>query len=660
MSQTATREDRLEAVFEAYVAAVEADRPFDRKAAIDAHPDLATELAEFFENEDWMRAKVESARRMPGTVPLPFQFGKYEVLEELGRGGMGVVYKARNLELGRLEALKVIRMGQFASAAEIARFKDEARAASELDHPNIVPIYEFGEHEGQHYFTMKLIEGKSLQANLDAYRNDPLHAVRLMATVAGAVGYANGRLILHRDLKPGNILLDAAGQPHVTDFGLAKRLDSAGEVDITGEFAGTVPYMPPEQVSRQKKRLNVSVDVYGLGATLFALVTGRPPFLGETFVDTIRKIQDEPAPDPRTFNPRVSKSIAAICLKCLQKDPLKRYENTTVLADRLEKVRDGLPIPEVPETWLEKVRRSARRHAGAITLAAMAAALVLAVAGHFLFRAATRAGRRQEILLTNATMAQDIADRFRRQLKEWSDRIQRAAGDPELAKLLESRDFDGLQQFCQRMPFDLETFDSWTVLDAGGTMRARTPDNFNRQEARNFRERDYFQGPLVHVERGIVHAHVSRAFRTTHAQTYNIALSAPVVQNATVLGVLRVSVSTGTTLGLAQLHDSRRRVVVVAPWETSYPQDDTDKRPGYRIILHPSLTPAQTPVPLSHPHIVALSLHSCGEEFGLPGRERSPLYQNHYLDPVDGGSWLAGFAPIGNTGHVVIVQQREE
>jgi serine/threonine-protein kinase len=217
-------------------------------------------------------------------------FGDYEIQKELGRGGMGVVYKARQISLNRPVALKMIRAGVLADAEELRRFQNEAEAVALLDHPQIIPVYEVGEHEGQKYFTMKLVPGGSLSAILERYRDDPKAAARLVFEAAEAVHHAHQRGILHRDLKPGNILVDDQGQPHVTDFGLAKRLEGESELSHTGQIIGTPSYMAPEQASGRRGAVTTVTDVYGLGASLYALLAGKAPFGGASVVDTLEPV----------------------------------------------------------------------------------------------------------------------------------------------------------------------------------------------------------------------------------------------------------------------------------------------------------------------------------------------------------------------------------
>ena len=253
-------------------------------------------------------------------------FGDYLLERELARGGMGVVYQARQVNLNRTVALKMILAGQLASVDEIKRFYLEAEAAANLDHPGIVPIFEVGQHDGQHYFSMKLIGGSSLAQRIASFVRDPKSAAALLAKVARAVHYAHQHGILHRDLKPGNILLDAHDEPYVTDFGLARHVDGRGAQTRTGMILGTPSYMAPEQ-ARSEKSLTAAADVYGLGAILYELLTGRPPFRAETGLDTILQVLDRDPPSPRTVNPRIDVDLeTTICLKCLEKKPRKSLQ----------------------------------------------------------------------------------------------------------------------------------------------------------------------------------------------------------------------------------------------------------------------------------------------------------------------------------------------
>src|SRR5215510_7075310 len=263
-------------------------------------------------------------------------FGDYELFEEIGRGGQGVVYRANQKSLNRTVALKVIGLGLWTTETHLKRFRREAEAAASLEHPCIVPIHEVGEWDGQCYFSMKFIEGGQLD---DVVRRTPIsirQAAELIAKVARTVHYAHEHGILHRDIKPGNILLDANGEPHLTDFGLARLVESESSVTQTLDVLGTSSYMAPEQAVGNNAAVSSATDVYGLGAVLYQLLTGQPPFAGGTTYETIKLLENtEPRP-LRLLNPKVDRDLSTICLKCLEKDPKRRYQSALALAEDLE------------------------------------------------------------------------------------------------------------------------------------------------------------------------------------------------------------------------------------------------------------------------------------------------------------------------------------
>ncbi len=391
----------------------------------------------------------ESPKPNPRVDPHTIRyFGDYELVEEIARGGMGVVYRAKQVSLNRPVALKMILAGQLATPASIQRFHTEAEAAARLDHPHIVPIYEIGEHEGQHYFSMKLIEGgtlaeRSFEFRVSSFgsdyrvrrvaatpspgaadeisaedvrspgwgegglplskseiRNRQSKIASLVATVARAVHYAHQRGILHRDLKPTNILIDALGEPHVTDFGLAKLIESHAELTHSAAILGTPSYMAPEQATGHSNELTTATDIYSLGAILYELLTGQPPFRAETALETLRKVVEEDPVPPRlvaadgrrrkgasgselrclTPTATVDRDLETICLKCLSKDPKVRYGSAEMLADDLDRWRNGEPILARPVSTAEKVWRWCRRYPAVASLTILVALLILFVA----------------------------------------------------------------------------------------------------------------------------------------------------------------------------------------------------------------------------------------------------------------------------------------
>jgi WD40 repeat protein/tRNA A-37 threonylcarbamoyl transferase component Bud32 len=380
---------------------------------------------------------TETPDRGPTPQDRPFTLPSlpdYEQLEELGRGGMGVVYRARQQRLNRVVAVKMIRAGQLASAADVRRFLLEAESVARLDHPHIVPIYDVGEHDGWHYFTMKLVEGGSLAqwapeprpSGNNVNSRSPTDAARIMASVARAVYHAHQCGILHRDLKPANVLLDATGAPQVTDFGLAKRIDGTATMTHPDAVVGSPSYMAPEQATPQGKA-TTAVDVYGLGAILYELLTGRPPFRAPSPLETLLLVRTaEPVP-PRAIHPRIARDLETICRKCLRKEPERRYESALAVAEDLERFLEGRPILARPVGAVERFCRWSRRNP---VVAVLAAALVLIIGLSF--------------TLVTAKMAEAIDERNQKEAARLQAQL-RADDLQEANKHLESAQY--LKQF---------------------------------------------------------------------------------------------------------------------------------------------------------------------------------------------------------------------
>ena len=324
-----------------------------------------------------------SVREVIGPAPEA-DFGRYALLEEIGRGGMGVVYKARQKDLDRLVAIKMILASHLASPRQVERFYAEARAAARVQHPNIVVIHEVGQCRGQHYFAMEYVPGAGLTGLIARGPVAPEAAARHVLAVARAVEHLHAQGIVHRDLKPSNILVDEAGQPCVTDFGLAKILESGGNSTKTGAIVGTPSYMAPEQAAGRASAVGPRSDVYSLGAILYELIVGRPPFRSENPMETLVQVLEGEPPRPSAYRPGLPAALESICLKCLEKDPAGRYPTAAALAEDLERFLHGEPV-EARQGPLHRLRRWARREpALASRLGTMAACGLIMQGNHHL------------------------------------------------------------------------------------------------------------------------------------------------------------------------------------------------------------------------------------------------------------------------------------
>jgi serine/threonine-protein kinase len=349
---------RLAALVDELLAQVRAGKHIDIDRVANDHPQLAADLRELWAvaslAEEFGSRDDQSPTETGRIGPIPQGFDDYELLEELGRGGMGVVYRARQKSLDRVVALKIVLAGSAATRADLVRFRGEAETAAQLNHPHIVPVYEVGQHNDLPYFTMRYVRGTTLAERLADGPLTGREAAGLLAPVARAIAQAHQKGVLHRDLKPSNILIDTEERPYVSDFGLAKRLvpDAPGDARTqpfgpltqTGAILGTPGYMSPEQAAGSRGTIGVSTDIYSLGAILYAMLTGRPPFQAASPVDTVLMILEQDPISPQLLNPRVDRDLEMIALKCLQKPAELRYATADELADDLEAYLADEPI----------------------------------------------------------------------------------------------------------------------------------------------------------------------------------------------------------------------------------------------------------------------------------------------------------------------------
>lgn len=376
--------DQLDEVLANYVLSEEAGEPVSRDDLLKQHPHFVDELNAFFAGRDQFKRLASplspgAARRNDLTATVRY-FGDYELLEEVAQGGMGVVYKARQTSLNRIVAVKMILAGHLATDADVQRFASEAETAASLKHKAIVPIHEVGQQNGQHYFSMDFIDGRNLAEVIRTAPPSPEEAARIVKAIAEAVDYAHSEGIIHRDIKPSNILIDDSGQVHITDFGLALRVEVDRDLTRTGQVLGTPSYMPPEQARGKRDLVGPASDIYSLGAVLYDLLAGRPPFRGESAADTIRQLIDAEPLSPGQLNRDTPRDLETICLKCLAKEPHKRYGTAALLADDLARYLADEPILARRVNSVERAWRWCRREPRMAILFATLATLVAFIA----------------------------------------------------------------------------------------------------------------------------------------------------------------------------------------------------------------------------------------------------------------------------------------
>jgi len=425
--QTALRRELIGLEQDHRLAQGQSSKPIVHKSRIDKETDA---IRGGFASEKLTSKELvvlhEMVARQSSTEPVaPLTngeaFGDYEIVDVLGRGGMGVVYRAYHRKTSRSVALKMILRGVSESEEAIARFRNEAKSAAQLNHPNIVPVYDVGEFNGQHYFSMALVDGESLSERLASRPLAGREAAVLLKTIADAIETAHQAGIIHRDLKPSNILIDGDGLPKVTDFGLARRTESSSGLTVTGQLMGTPSYMSPEQACGDSACVDARSDIYALGAILYTTLTGRPPFQAASVVETVRQVLDEDPVEPRVLNSDIERDLETICLKCLSKDPLQRYATAQDLSDELSRFLDGHAIHARPLNRVMRFWRLCRRKPLVSTLTAGFMASLIAgtvVSLHFAMLARERAdmAERQQHLALSSLEA--VIDTVQHKLRE--------------------------------------------------------------------------------------------------------------------------------------------------------------------------------------------------------------------------------------------------
>jgi tRNA A-37 threonylcarbamoyl transferase component Bud32 len=420
-------------------------------------------------------AIVQLAKPSPSvSLGLP-QFANYEILASVGQGGMGVVYKARQRKLGRVVALKAMISAAFASETELKRFQAEAQAVAKLHHPNIVTIYEVGFENSSHFFSMEYVEGESLADRLKRGSISSQQAAVYTKQISEAMHYAHERGILHRDLKPTNILLDARDEPRITDFGLARHVDIESDLTMSGAVLGTPSYMPPEQASGKVREIGPASDVYSIGAVLYELLTGRPPFRADSVLETLKQVVELRPAAPRLLRPKTPRDLEVICLKCLRKEPGQRYGSAMELAEDIGRFLRKEPVQARPVSSLEKSVAWCRRNpvpAGAAF--GISLLIMLLAVSAVLFR--------RDALQGNVAAARASARIIATFLNDLSASVRELAADPKFQQLLAARQTNELRSMIiarekreERLGPAGEILGNWLVMDSKGDRLLRIP-----------------------------------------------------------------------------------------------------------------------------------------------------------------------------------------
>jgi eukaryotic-like serine/threonine-protein kinase len=623
---------------------------------------------------DWGAEIVSVPSTSPANAP-PSPPG-YILDQELGRGGMGVVYLAKQVKLNRTVALKLILAGAHAGEMALKRFRDEATLSARFQHPNIVQVFETGEIDGLPFMALEFCGGGSLDQALRGTPRTPAEAAKIAETLANAVHHAHSHGVLHRDLKPQNVIFTKEGQPKLMDFGLAKCLETEDTNTRSGSVLGTPSYMAPEQAEGRIRDLGPATDVYGIGAILYEMLTGRPPFRAASAVDTIMQVvHNEPVP-PRQLQPILPRDLETICLKCLAKEPKNRYASAQELAQDLQRFQNGEPIKARPIGVVGKMFRWTKKHpALAMLLITLVAVLLVFSSEVFSLLRSREQELREFSIRKNASDARHVASTVLLRMQRVANAVERAAEEPELHQLLKAQDRSKLRSFAQKVEArgeiaaalagsQVDPVASWMVLDPEGAILAVSHNEGIKDP--KVPGRDYFHGAISAREAaGRPVVHLSRGYRSTNQGLNKFALSMVVESQGQRLGVLVVTLVTGATLG-GKLEDGDQTVSLVLPVDNTPLKGPIPKsRPDaeYVLVVHPAYEPRQEPVKLPREQLPEFRL-DFAKEFMSATREE--LYSSdQYRDPTGAfspsyeGLFWAGFAQVGHTEMIVVVQKSQ-
>lgn len=653
-------EPELDDIIADFLLASESGKTVNVAEVLARHPQHAGELAAFF--TDYHRfgglfgvnpaidAELTQDYRAKSSTETKQgkPFGGYELLNEIGQGGMGTVYRARVTGTSLIVALKQLRTDVHAGGSA-QQFRDEIERAAELKHPNIVPVYHVGEQDGKPFFTMAHIDGGSLDQQIDRFHDQPRKIATLIAKIARGVHYAHQRRLLHRDLKPANILLDSQGEPLVADFGLATRTDETGTVTENAGPSGSIPWMAPEALRCEP--ITTAVDVWAIGVMLYELLTGVRPFRGSSPIEVRDSILGKIPQAPREINPKIPLDLEAVCLRCLTPNLERRYESASAVALDLERWLRDEPVRARKSTRVERFQRWCRRSPG------VAISLFLTVIGLLAlttaaFSSSAQMGNRlaASVCRQNEYAARQLGVIVQRRFETIADELIKTADNRQLQTACQQQDRQAMKTFLRQQHARISNgrLKNLFILNPSGVILA-TSDAIDRPLTQTFAGRDYYQQAIAKANTvGLDRVHVSRVFKSENDQLDKLALATAFrPTNNDELWVIVATLTTDQTLGQHDLPTDDMKAVLIAAIDSNAPRPDAvSEEPGYVIMAHP--------------------VFGQGEKSVRFPAGVTPLTANvSYVDPVAAaghpeydGRWLSGAAKVGKTELIVLVQQR--